>query len=162
MVRQYAPTPLAPGEPQAPAARSWLVRHRTSLLLLSGATTLVGAAMSWNLAGYPGRADDDEGTYVSRAWAMLYEQHLSNYTYFWDHPFFGWAQIAAWARLTDGYALNSQAVMVGRECMLAVTLVSCALLYVLARRLDMGRAFAAAAVLLFGLSPLAIWYHRMV
>lgn len=45
--------------------------------------------MSWNLQGYPGRADDDEGTYVARAWAMLYEHHLSNYTYFWDHPFFG-------------------------------------------------------------------------
>jgi 4-amino-4-deoxy-L-arabinose transferase-like glycosyltransferase len=142
--------------------RPWLVRHRASLLLLSGATAVVGAAMAWNLQGYPGRADDDEGTYVSRAWAMLQEHHLSNYTYFWDHPFFGWAQIAAWARLTDGFALNSRAVMAGREFMLAVTLVSCVLLYVLARRLGMGRVFGAAAVLVFGLSPVAIWYHRMV
>jgi len=52
--------------------------------------------------------------------------------------------------------------MVGREFMLAVTLVSCALLYLLARRLGMGRAAGAAAVLLFGLSPVALWYHRMV
>jgi 4-amino-4-deoxy-L-arabinose transferase-like glycosyltransferase len=162
MVRQFAPAPSLPAGARAPAVRPWLVRHRASLLLLSGATTVVGAAMCWNLQGYPGRADDDEGTYVSRAWAMLYEHHLSNYTYFWDHPFFGWAQIAGWARLTDGFALNSRALMVGREFMLAVTLVSCVLLYLLARRLGMGRVSGAAAVLLFGLSPVAIWYHRMV
>jgi hypothetical protein len=162
MVRQFAPAPLLPAGPRAPAVQQWLVRHKASLVLLSGATTIVGAAMCWNLQGYPGRADDDEGTYVSRAWAMLYEHHPSNYTYFWDHPFFGWAQIAAWARLTDGFALNSRALMVGREFMLAVTLVSCVLLYLLARRLGMGRVYGAAAVLLFGLSPVAIWYHRMV
>ena len=118
--------------------------------------------MAWNLQGYPGRANDDEGTYVDRAWAMLNTHHLSNYTYYWDHPFAGWATIAAWAGLTDGFSRDSRSVMVGRELMWVATLVSCILLYVLARRIDIRRPFAVAAVVLFGLSPLDIWYHRMV
>jgi intracellular septation protein A len=118
--------------------------------------------MAWNLQGYPGRANDDEGTYVDRAWAMIYTHHLSNYTYNWDHPFFGWATIAAWAALTDGFHRDSRAVMVGRELMWVTTLVSCVLLFMLARRLGMRRVYAAAAVALFGLSPVDIWFHRMV
>jgi hypothetical protein len=123
---------------------------------------VVGAAMAWNLQGYPGRANDDEGTYVDRAWAMLYIHHLSNYTFNWDHPFFGWAAIAAWAALTDGFHRDIRAVMVGRELMWVITLVSCALLFALARRLGMRRVYAAGAVVLFGLSPVDIWFHRMV
>src|SRR5260370_3566044 len=41
-------------------------------------------------------------------------------------------------------------------------LVSCALLYAVAGRLGMRRVTAATAVAVFGLSPLAIYYHRMV
>ena len=52
--------------------------------------------------------------------------------------------------------------MVGREFMWIATMASCVLLYALARRLDLRRLYAAAAVLLFGLSPVDIWYHRMV
>ena len=27
--------------------------------------------MAWNLQGFPGRVNDDEGTYLDRGWAML-------------------------------------------------------------------------------------------
>ncbi len=118
--------------------------------------------MAWNLQGYPGRANDDEGTYMDRAWAMLAIHHLSNYTYFWDHPFLGWATMAAWAGLTGGFSRDSRSVMVGREFMWIATLVSCVLLYVLARRISIRRPFAAGAVILFGLSPIGIFYHRLV
>jgi hypothetical protein len=123
---------------------------------------VVGAAMAWNLQGYPGRVNDDEGTYMARAWAMIYQHHLANYTYFWDHPFLGWATIAGWALLTDGFHRDLRAVMVGRELMWITTLVSCALVYGLSRRLSMNRFFACVAVLGFGLSPVGIFYHRMV
>jgi hypothetical protein len=46
--------------------------------------------------------------------------------------------------------------------MFVVSLVSCSLLYTLARRLQMTRLFAAAAVLFFALSPLSIYFHRGV
>ena len=142
--------------------RLWLTWHWASLAVGASILTVVGAAMAWNLDGYPGRANDDEGTYVDRAWAMLYTHHLSNYTFNWDHPFFGWATMAAWAALTDGFHRDSNAVMVGRELMWVTTVLSCALVFVLARRLGMRRVYAATAVALFGLSPLDIWFHRMV
>lgn len=153
--------PVAPYVP-GPATPSWTTRYLKRGALLAGSLVLVGAAMAWNLQGYPGRANDDEGTYVDRGWAMLMTHHLSNYTYYWDHPFLGWATIAAWAGLTDGFARDARSVMVGRELMWVATMVSCVLLYVLARRIDIQRPFAAAAVVLFGASPLDIWYHRMV
>jgi 4-amino-4-deoxy-L-arabinose transferase-like glycosyltransferase len=46
--------------------------------------------------------------------------------------------------------------------MIVVKLVSAALVYVLGRRLGFHRLAAAAAVLLFGLSPLAVPFQRMV
>jgi hypothetical protein len=144
------------------AGQGWLTRHQGSLLALFGCLVVVGAAMAWNLQGYPGRVNDDEGTYAARAWAMIYSHHLANYTYFWDHPFLGWATIAGWALLTDGFHRDLRAVMVGRELMWVTTLVSCALVYGLSRRLPVNRFFACVAVLAFGLSPVAIFYHRVV
>src|SRR5215471_4587267 len=140
----------------------WLHRHGTGAALLIAVLVITGLASAWNLQGWPGRVNDDEGTYVAEAWAMLAEHHLSHYTYWYDHPPLGWALIAGWAWLTDGFHRDPSAVMLGREVMWLANLVSCALLYLVARRLGMRRAFAAAAVLLFGLSPLAIYYHRMV
>jgi intracellular septation protein A len=145
-----------------PVRRSWKRRHAASIVVLASTLVVVGAAMAWNLQGYPGRVNDDEGTYMSRAWGMLYEHHLSNYTYFWDHPFLGWASIAVWGRLTDGFGLAEYSLTVGRDFMWVVCLITAALVFLLARRLGMSRVAAVVAVLLFGLSPLGIWYHRLV
>jgi len=161
-----APVRVVEGGEPAPArgarVKAWFRLHRTSLVVLSRVLLAVGAATAWNLQGWPGRVDDDEGTYVAEAWAMIYEHHLSHYTYWYDHPPLGWAQLAAYIWLTDGIRRYPSAVMVGREFMLLLTLVSCVLLYVLCRRLAFRRTTAAVTVLLFGLSPLAIYYHRMV
>jgi hypothetical protein len=46
--------------------------------------------------------------------------------------------------------------------MVVVSLVSCSLLYTLGRRLQFGRAAATAAVILFALSPVAVFFHRAV
>src|SRR5215471_18486441 len=140
----------------------WLRRHYVGAAVLVPLLVVVGLANAWNLQGWPGRVNDDEGTYVAEAWAMLAEHHLSHYTYWYDHPPLGWALIAGWAWLTDGFHRYPSAVMLGREVMWLANLVACALLYTLARRLQMRRVAAAAAVLVFGLSPLAIYYHRMV
>jgi 4-amino-4-deoxy-L-arabinose transferase-like glycosyltransferase len=162
---------LPPAEPRSPSATSaaaghgllpWFRRHRASLLVLVVVLALVGAATGWNLQGWPGRVNDDEGTYVAEAWALLYPHHLSPYTYWYDHPPLGWMQLAAYIGITDGFSRLSSAVMAGREFMWWVTLVSSLLLYVLGRRLGFRRGTAAFSVLAFGLSPLAIYYHRMV
>jgi hypothetical protein len=53
-------------------------------------------------------------------------------------------------------------VAVGREFMLVVDVLACALLFVLARRLSLSRWAAAAAVVLFAATPGALHFHRMV
>jgi 4-amino-4-deoxy-L-arabinose transferase-like glycosyltransferase len=123
---------------------------------------VVGAAAGWNLQGWPGRVNDDEGTYVTEAWAVLYPHHLSHYTYWYDHPPFGWIQMAAYIGATDGFARDASAVMAGREYMWLATMISALLIFALCRRLNFRRSTAAATVLLFGLSPLAVYFHRMV
>ncbi|WP_238011904.1 glycosyltransferase family 39 protein [Dactylosporangium sp. AC04546] len=151
----------APLEPSPPREPRWRY-HRRSLLILGPLLLVAGLVNGWNLHGWPGRINDDEGTYVNQAWAMLDHGALSHYTYWYDHPFLGWAIIAGYAGLTDGFDRAPSAVMVGREVMLIAALVSCALLFLLARRLRLNRGWAAVAVALFALSPLAVYFHRMV
>ena len=142
--------------------KAWARPHKASLISLGIALVIVGVATAWNLQGWPGRVDEDEGTYVAEAWAMIYQHHLASYTYWYDHPPLGWAQLAAYIWVTDGFARYPGAVMAGREFMLVVTLASSVLLYVLCRRLEFRRTASAVTVVLFGLSPLAVYYHRMV
>lgn len=144
-----------------PKPSRWAV-HRRSLYVLTPLLVLAGLVNGWNLHGWPGRINDDEGTYVNQAWAMLDHGGLSHYTYWYDHPFLGWAIIAGYAGLTDGFDRAPSAVMVGREVMLISVLVSCALLFLLARRLRLNRAWSGVAVFLFAISPLAVFFHRMV
>jgi 4-amino-4-deoxy-L-arabinose transferase-like glycosyltransferase len=143
-------------------AENWYRVHKVSLIACGRVLAVVGIVSAWNLQGWPGRVDDDEGTYVAEAWAMIYQHHLSHYTYWYDHPPLGWAQLAAYIWLTGGFHWYPSAVMVGREFMWWVTLASSALLFVLCRRLEFRRTTAAVTVLAFGLSPLAVYYHRMV
>jgi 4-amino-4-deoxy-L-arabinose transferase-like glycosyltransferase len=148
--------------PLARRLRGWVAGHRAPLIALGVPLILVTVATAWNLLGWPGRVDEDEGTYVAEAWAMLDPHHLASYTYWYDHPPLGWAQLAGYIWLTDGFARYPSAVDVGREFMLFVTVASCVLLYVLCRRLGFRRAACSLAVALFGLSPLAVYYHRLV
>ncbi|MGD0698465.1 MAG: hypothetical protein ABSA02_01135 [Trebonia sp.] len=141
---------------------SWARQHRTTLLALGIPLALVIVATAWNLQGWPGRVDEDEGTYVAEAWAIIYEHHLAPYTYWYDHPPLGWAQLAAYIWLTDGFARYTSSIEVGREFMLLVTVASSVLIYVLGRRLAFRPAAAGLTVALFGLSPLGVYYHRVV
>jgi hypothetical protein len=140
----------------------WLEAHQASLAIVGVLLFFIGLVNGWNLHGWPGRVNDDEGTYVGQAWAMVAKGQLAHYTYRYDHPFLGWAVIAGYAWLTDGFHRAPSAVMVGREVMLISTVLSCVLLFGVARRLGVNRALAAVSVAMFGLSPLAVYHHRMV
>lgn len=65
---RVGPGPVGPelAHVREPDAPPWTTRHLKNGALLAGALVIVGAAMAWNLQGYPGRANDDEGTYVDR------------------------------------------------------------------------------------------------
>ncbi len=146
----------------APPRVSRWRRHRASVFVLTPLLVLAALVNGWNLHGWPGRINDDEGTYVNQAWAMLDHGGLSHYTYWYDHPFLGWAIIAGYAGVTDGFDRAPSAVMVGREVMLIALVLSCALLFLLARRLRLNRAWSGVAVFVFAISPLAVHFHRMV
>jgi 4-amino-4-deoxy-L-arabinose transferase-like glycosyltransferase len=114
----------------------------------------------WNIGGYPAPFDD-EGTYVSQAWAVIERSELSHYTYWYDHPPVGWLLLVPWLWVTDAFGAVSP-LLHGRVFMALVAVASAFLVYLLARRLGLRRGFALLSVVLFGFSPLAVFFQRMV
>jgi Dolichyl-phosphate-mannose-protein mannosyltransferase len=153
------------GEAQLAGRRSRLLEQlwarRISLAILVGLLIVVAVVHATGMARAPQRVDD-EGTYVAQAWAVRHWGTLGHYTYWYDHPPLGWLLLAAWTSLTGAFGRAATAVAAGREFMLALQLVSAALLYGVARRLGLRRLAAAGAVLAFSLSPLALGMHRAV
>jgi hypothetical protein len=121
---------------------------------------VVGVVLATNLLHWP-NVQFDEGTYASNAWAVQHGK-LAPYTYSYGHPPLAWLLIFLWTQASGLFGQASFSIDGGRELMLVVNLVSCSLLYTLARRLGIARAFAAGAVILFSLSPLDILFHRAV
>lgn len=140
---------------------AWFRRHAASLTWLLPVVAITVIVQAWNMSGTPQRIDD-EGTYTAQAWAIMHLGEITHYTYWYDHPPLGWIQIAGYTGLTGAFARYPFAVEAGREAMVFFSAVSSILLFVLARRLGASRITAAAAGLVFALSPLALQYHRTV
>lgn len=137
------------------------LRHETLLLALSLGTAAIAHGV--NLTGYPAFSlADDEGIYVGQALAVLSGQGLAPYTYTYDHAPAGWLQLALWFLGTGGPTTFGTPIDGGRVLMLLLHLGSAFLLFRVARRLGAGPIAAAVAVLLFSLSPLAVFFQRMV
>jgi glycosyltransferase XagB len=136
------------------------IASHTDLFVQGAVLTAVGIVQATNMLHWPA-AQFDEGTYVGNAWAV---QHgaLAPYTYSYGHPPLCWLFIALWTWAMGIFGNASYSIDTGREFMFAVSLVSCSLLYTLARRLNMSRGFAACAVVLFALSPVSVFFHRAV
>jgi hypothetical protein len=126
------------------------------LALLAG----IGLVQATNMLHWPD-TQFDEGTYVANAWAVGHGA-LAPYTYSYGHPPLSWLFIALWTWARGIFGDGSYSIDTGRELMFVVTIVSCSLLFTLARRLGIGRLFAAGAVILFALSPVALFFHRAV
>jgi 4-amino-4-deoxy-L-arabinose transferase-like glycosyltransferase len=140
---------------------SWMRIHKLDLaivvLLLAVSVTVSGV----NMADYPQRFED-EGTYISQAWAFKEKGELAHYTYWYDHPPAGWIQIAGHQLFTNALERYGSAVAGGREFMLLLHLATIVLLFALARRLSIGSVAAGLGVLTYGLSPLAVEFSRYV
>lgn len=141
--------------------RQWLADHRVSVMWATPLVLLSGVIHAWGMHRAPQRVDD-EGTYMAQAYAVQHFGELAHYTYWYDHPPLGWLQIAAWTTTTGGFDRAANAIAAGRELMLLAHLVTTALLWVLARQLRLSRPLAAVAVVAYALSPLGLYFHRMV
>jgi cellulose synthase/poly-beta-1,6-N-acetylglucosamine synthase-like glycosyltransferase len=121
----------------------------------------IGLVQLTNAIHWPG-ALFDEGTYVGNAWAVGHRGELAFYTYTYGHPPLGWLLVTLWTSVGGLFGHGTYSLDGARELICVVTIVSCSLLYTLARRLQLTPLFAAGAVLLFALSPLALFFHRGV
>lgn len=139
----------------------WLRRHRLDVAILTFVLLLCGTISAVNMTGYPQRFED-EGTYVSQAWAVKEQGALAHYTYWYDHPPVGWVQMTGHLFGTNAMERYGSAITAGREFMLILHLLTIVLLFALARRLGMGSIASGVGALAYGLSPLAIEFSRYV
>ena len=123
---------------------------------------VVGVVHSLNLAGWP-RYWDDEGTYYSQTWSVQHLGSLSPYTYWYDHPPVGWLQMALFTWVPDLVAGDANSsVFSGRVVMVAYTLVTALLVYLLAKRLGMPMGWALLATGFWAFDPLVLFMGRQV
>jgi 4-amino-4-deoxy-L-arabinose transferase-like glycosyltransferase len=155
-------TTLAPVSAGVPIRRrAYALERWLDLAYLIGVLTAVAIVTGWGLNHYPA-LNGDEGIYVAQAHAVLHGS-IAPYTYTYDHPFLGWAQMSVFAWLTQVFHLGGDLSVINtRFVMLGYALVNSGLLYGIARRLDFRRSIAAATVLLFALSPLTVDLARQI
>jgi endo-1,4-beta-D-glucanase Y/4-amino-4-deoxy-L-arabinose transferase-like glycosyltransferase len=149
-------TTLSPSLAPAQAAPLALTRAMQLMVLLAGLL-----AHSINMFGFPLYLGD-EGSVMQNAWAVLRMGILTPYTYWYDNPPAGWILVAAWTALTGGFHTFGSAVDGGRVLMLVLHGLSIVLVYRIVLTLSQNVWAAAAAGLLFTLSPLSVVYGRMV
>lgn len=131
--------------------------------IIAGLMLIGLLAHGLNMFNYPAFTfNGDEGIYTQQALAVLRLGQLSPYTYFYDHAPGGWILLAAWMALSGGPHAFGSAIDSGRVLMLLLHLAMIHRLYRVAREVGCGRAAASLAVLLFSLSPLAVFYGRPV
>jgi cellulose synthase/poly-beta-1,6-N-acetylglucosamine synthase-like glycosyltransferase/4-amino-4-deoxy-L-arabinose transferase-like glycosyltransferase len=144
-----------------PGRLAKLIRSHADLAVLLPLLVAVGLVQVTNIHHWPGTLFD-EGTYVGNAWAVQDRGALGFYTYTYGHPPLAWLLISIWTWAGGIFGDTTYSVAGGREFISAVIIVSCALVYALARRIGIDRAFAVGAVILFALCPLGLHFHRGV
>lgn len=123
---------------------------------------IIGILHSVNAFGYPSYRED-EGTYMSQSWAVLNLSRLAPYTYWYDHAPAGWILLAGWKLITGDTFTAGSSIDSGRIFMGFLTVLSAFFVYRIAQAFSSGKKEAAViATLLFGITPLAIIFHRHV
>lgn len=158
-------TTLAPArqltvQPPAGAVRSWAWQYREELWI---ALILAVAALvhAFNMFHFP-YYENDEGTYMSQAWALIKQGQLAPYTYWYDHAPMGWVQLAGWALLTGGFNTFGTTLESGRILMLLMQVGATFLVYRITRIISRSLIAATLAALLFAFTAYGLYYHRRI
>ena len=96
---------------------AWVSARRADLVVLAAVVTPVAIAHAWGMTRYPAFFDD-EGTYVSQAYAVDKLHTLAPYTYWYDHPPLGWMLLGGWAKLFPVFSPTSFAIAASRMLIL--------------------------------------------
>jgi len=160
VVTSVSDRPVATDTPHP--GRSWarILRHGETywvMLLLAA----VGTLHAINMFNFP-YFENDEGDYLSQAWAIIHQGQLAPYTYWYDHAPAGWILIALWTLLTGGFHTFGTSVATGRVFILVIVLASALMLYAIARIISRSAIVATLAVLLFALPVYAMYFQRLV
>ncbi len=140
---------------------AWFKRHKLDTAVVTALVAVSAVVSGMNMTGYPQRFED-EGTYVSQAYALQERGTLTHYTYWYDHPPAGWMQMALHLGATNALDRYDSSIVAGREFMVFMHVLVVALIYALARRLRVGVVAAAIGTLAYALSPLTIEFSRYV
>jgi hypothetical protein len=133
-------------QPITTLVRQWVFRHREAIWIV--ALLLIAAlAHGFNMFLFP-YYEDDEGTYMSQAWAVVKLGRLAPYTYWYDHAPIGWIQIAGWTLLTGVHTFGTT-IASGRVFMLLIQVGSTFLLYCIAHTTSRSILVATLAALLW-------------
>ncbi len=140
---------------------SKIVQEKKYILSISAVILVVIFSHAFNMFGYP-YYENDEGIYMSQAWSVATQGKLSPYTYWYDHAPAGWLLIALWSKLSGGFNTFGLAVNSGRVLMLLLHLAIAYFIYQISKKYTNNIWTGLLAVLVFALSPLAIYYQRRV
>jgi 4-amino-4-deoxy-L-arabinose transferase-like glycosyltransferase len=131
------------------------------LILTILVLSFVGYIHSQNMFRFP-LYENDEGIYMSQAWAVSKLNQLSPYVYWYDHSPFGWIFLSIIANVIGGYNAFGNAINTGRVIMflfhMTVSIVLICYSKIFTKKVYAG----LAAVLLFGTLPTAVFFHRRV
>lgn len=142
-----------------PALLMRFLRAHDAIAIQAPLLVAVGYVQAVNMFHWPAILFD-EGTYVGNAWAIGSRGELAFYTYTYGHPPLAWVLLTLWTSAGGLFGHVTYSLHSARELMWVVSIISCSLLFTLARRLGMNRLFAVLAVLIFALSPLSLYFHR--
>lgn len=159
------PDPRGPRHAVEPGLSS--AAHLRRALATPDRLTATGVFVAALVAGLWNATDatafaDDEGTYAAQALAVT-QGDLAPYTYWYDHPPFGWVQLAVLGTLPRALGVGDGSELPAMRAVVAVLFaLTATLVFLVARRSGAGRVPAVAGAAVLIASPLALTLGRQV
>jgi endo-1,4-beta-D-glucanase Y/4-amino-4-deoxy-L-arabinose transferase-like glycosyltransferase len=127
-------------------------------LLIMG---LIFYTHSLNMFNYPAQ-EDDEGVYMSQAWAITHLNKLAPYTYWYDHAPLGWMILGFISTIMGGYNTFGDSISTGRVIMLLMHIVSTIVIIFTTKKMTNNIWSGYLAAIVFSSLPLISYFQRRV